>query len=168
MFLLSWIVPLCCVQLKTIVNKNKINSFCQPSWPWAVVAQSPAPFVFGHTLSVELGFEGMGLSVSSRSYTSMVVGVLGAQAKGKNEVCRKPKRKDAREGRMIKREMKNKVFRENRKQKWARVCRFERRRCEAFIPSRLAKMIFLSSRASNVAFLISTAATICCLSSLQH
>lgn len=81
------------------------------------MAQSPAPFVSGHTPSVELGFKGMGLSASSRSYTTMGVSVLGAQARGKNEVCRKPKRKDAREGKMIKREMKNKVFRENRKQK---------------------------------------------------
>lgn len=55
------------------------------------MAQSPASFVSGHTPSVELGFKGMGLSVSSRSYTSMGVGVLGAQARGKNEVCRKAK-----------------------------------------------------------------------------
>lgn len=47
----------------------------------------------------------------------MGVTVLGAQARGKNEVCRKPKRKDVRERKMIKRKMKNKVFRENRKQK---------------------------------------------------
>lgn len=47
----------------------------------------------------------------------MGAGVLGAQARGKNEVCRVPKRTGAREGKMIKRKMKNKVFRQNRKEK---------------------------------------------------
>lgn len=91
------------------MKKKRYNLFsCWPSEPCGPV--SCAAFFSGHTPSVELGFKGMGLSVSSRSHTAQGVGVLRAQARGKNEVGRRPKKKDANEGKMIKRKMKNKVF----------------------------------------------------------
>ena len=75
----------------------------------AVVGQSHALHSSLGTLHVERGFKGMGLSVSSRSHTAPGTGVLGAQARGENGVCRRPKRKDAREAKTIKKKMKNKV-----------------------------------------------------------